>query len=140
MMCIADPGSSAIGLAIKVAYMSWRSAASRNVRLVKTCPQTQGLVVQEVDFHLAGAHFVNQGIDFEIHRRAVIVDVSKQRIELADCIDAVVLAAGLCAPAAADRWLEWKIRIDVTRDQIKIELGRDNRLPPFFRIQPNDAA
>ncbi len=31
--CIALPGSPAIGLAMKVAYMSWRSAASRTVRL-----------------------------------------------------------------------------------------------------------
>ncbi len=33
--CIALPGSPAIGLAMKVAYMSWRSAASRTVRLKK---------------------------------------------------------------------------------------------------------
>ena len=33
--CIALPGSPAIGLAMKVAYMSWRIAASRTVRLKK---------------------------------------------------------------------------------------------------------
>ena len=33
--CIALPGSPAIGLAMKVANMSWRSAASRTVRLNK---------------------------------------------------------------------------------------------------------
>ena len=33
--CIALPGSPAIGLAMKVANMSWRSAASRTVRLKK---------------------------------------------------------------------------------------------------------
>jgi hypothetical protein len=32
-MCIALPGSPAMGLAMKVANMSWRSAASRTVRL-----------------------------------------------------------------------------------------------------------
>ena len=33
--CMAEPGSPAIGLAMKVAYMSWRSADSRTVRLKK---------------------------------------------------------------------------------------------------------
>ena len=33
--CMALPGSPAIGLAMKVANMSWRSAASRTVRLKK---------------------------------------------------------------------------------------------------------
>ena len=32
---MALPGSPAIGLAMKVAYMSWRNAASRTVRLKK---------------------------------------------------------------------------------------------------------
>ena len=32
-MCMAEPGSRLIGLAMKVAYMLWRSAASRMVRL-----------------------------------------------------------------------------------------------------------
>ncbi|CAE6865263.1 hypothetical protein R70006_08303 [Paraburkholderia domus] len=32
-MCIAEPGSPSIGLAMKVAYILWRSAASRTVRL-----------------------------------------------------------------------------------------------------------
>ena len=32
---MALPGSPAMGLAMKVAYMSWRSAASRTVRLKK---------------------------------------------------------------------------------------------------------
>ncbi len=32
-MCMAEPGSRDIGFAMKVAYMSWRSAASRIVRL-----------------------------------------------------------------------------------------------------------
>ena len=32
-MCMAEPGSRDIGLAMKVAYMEWRSAASRMVRL-----------------------------------------------------------------------------------------------------------
>jgi hypothetical protein len=32
-MCMAEPGSSSIGLAMKVAKQSWRSAASRIRRL-----------------------------------------------------------------------------------------------------------
>ncbi|EDT40212.1 hypothetical protein BamMEX5DRAFT_4025 [Burkholderia ambifaria MEX-5] len=32
-MCIAEPGSPSIGLAMNVAYMLCRSAASRTVRL-----------------------------------------------------------------------------------------------------------
>ena len=32
-MCMAEPGSVAIGFAMKVAYILWRSAASRIVRL-----------------------------------------------------------------------------------------------------------
>ena len=32
-MCMAEPGSFSIGLAMKVAYILWRNAASRTVRL-----------------------------------------------------------------------------------------------------------
>src|SRR5215204_1348760 len=77
-MCIALPGSRAIGFDMNVAYILWRNAASGAVRL-------------------------DQRVDLDLLRFAERVDVVEQRVELVDRGDAVRLPADLGPPRAADR-------------------------------------
>jgi hypothetical protein len=102
--------------------------------------QSQRIAVLEIDFHLAGADLVDQGVDVEVHQVAVIVDVLEQRIELVDGVDAVHLAAGFGAPAAADRGGQRQVGVDVFRRQIKLEFWRDQRLPALLGVQFQHAA
>jgi hypothetical protein len=96
--------------------------------------QRQRLAVQEVDFHLAGADFMDQRIDVELHQFAVVVDVFEQRVEFVDRVDAVDLAAGLGTAAAADRRAQWQVGVGVLGGQVKLEFGRDDRCPPLVGI------
>ena len=68
--------------------------------------QTERLVVEEVDFHLPGAHLVDERVHVELHLVAVVVDFLEQRIELVDRIDAVGLARCFRPAAAANRRLQ----------------------------------
>jgi hypothetical protein len=96
--------------------------------------------MQEVDLHLAGADFVNQRVDVEVHQVAVVVDILEQRIELVDGVDAVDLAAGFGAAAAANRRFQRQVGIDVLGGQVELQFGRDHRLPALVLIQLEHAA
>ena len=77
---MAEPGSLSIGLAMKVAYILWRSAASRTVRLNRNTlvGELERIAVQEVDLHLRRADLVDQRVDLQFLRLAVLVDVFEQ--------------------------------------------------------------
>ena len=96
--------------------------------------------MQKINFHLARADFVNQRIDIQPLRLAIIVHIFKQRIELVHRIDAIRLATRLRAAAATDRRLQRNIRIDVTRGQIKLQFRRDDRRPAFFMVHAEHTA
>ncbi len=93
------------------------------------------IAVQEVHFHLAGAVFVDQRVDVQLHRLAVVVHVLEQRIELVDRVDAVTAARGFRATAASNRRLQRVIRISVLLDQIKLDFRRHHRLPALQFIE-----
>ena len=106
--------------------------------------QAQRVAVQEVDFHLPRADFVDQGIDVQVHQLAIIVDILEQRVELVDGVDAVHLAAGLGPAAASDGRLQGQVRVAVLCRQVELQLGRHHGLPALVRIQfqhaPQDGA
>ena len=97
--------------------------------------QAQRVAVQEVDFHLPGADFVDQGVDVQVHQFAVIVDILEQRVEFIDGVDAVHLAAGLGPAAAADGRLQRQVGVRVFRRQVELQLRRHHGLPALVRIQ-----
>ena len=92
--------------------------------------------MQEIDLHLAGADFVNQRVDVELHQFAIIVDILEQRIELVYRIDAVDLADRFRPAAASDRRLQGQVGIGIFRGQVELQLRRNDRRPALLRIQP----
>ncbi len=89
-ICIALPGSPAIGLAMKVAYMSWRSAASRTVRLNKNTSSARlsGSPWKKlISIWPAPISWIRVST-FSSILLAVVVDVLEQRVELVDRVDA----------------------------------------------------
>ena len=136
-MCMALPGSLACGLAMKVAYILWRSAASRAVRLNRKTwsARSSGCAVDQVDLHLRRAVLVDEGVDLDVLVLAELVDVIEQRVEFVDRGDAVGLAARLGAPGAAHRRLQRIVRVAVLLDQVELQLRRHDRLPAALRVQ-----
>ncbi len=59
--------------------------------------QVQCFAVTEVDLHLRGAFFVDQGVQIQALRFAPVVHVLEQRIELVGGVDGERLAAGFLA-------------------------------------------
>jgi hypothetical protein len=93
------------------------------------------VAVQQIDFHLRRAIFMDQRVDGDVLVFAELVDVIEQRVELVDRRDAVRLAAGFSAPRAADRRLQGVVGIDVRFDEVELELGGHHRVPAPLRIQ-----
>ena len=100
---MALPGSLACGLAMKVAYILCRSAASRAVRLNRNAwsARSSGCAVQQIDLHLRRPVLVDQRVDLDVLRLAEGIDVVEQRIEFVDRGDAVGLAPGFGAAGTA---------------------------------------
>ena len=139
-MCIAEPGSPDIGLAMKVAYMSWRSAASRIVRLNRKTwsASVERIAVAEVDLHLRRALLVDQRVDLEALRLGEVVDVVEQLVELVDRGDRIGLARRLRPARAAGRRLERIVGIGVRLDQVELDLRRHHRPPAAVRVELDD--
>ncbi len=97
--------------------------------------QIERIAMQEVDFHLPGADFVNQGVDIEVHRLAIVVNILEQRIELVDRVDAVVLARGFGATRTADGRTQRLVGIVVLGHQIKLQLGCHHRGPALVGVE-----
>ena len=91
--------------------------------------QAQRVGVEEVDFHLAGADFVDQGVHVQLHLVAVVVDLLEQRVELVHRVDGIGLARGFSAATAADGRFERHVRVGVARHQVKLQLGRHHWHP-----------
>ena len=91
--------------------------------------------MQQIDFHLRRARFVDQRVDLDVLRLAERIHVVEQRIELVDRGDAVGLPADFRAARAAHRRLQRIVRIDVRLDQKELELRRHHRLPAVRLIQ-----
>ena len=134
-ICIAEPGSRDIGFAMNVAYMSWRSAASRIVRLNRKTwsASVERVAVAQVDLHLRRAFLVDQRVDLEVLRFREVVDVVEEVVELVDRRDRIGLARRLRPPRAAGRRLERIVGIGVRLDQIELDLRRDHRPPAAVR-------
>ncbi len=89
----------------------------------------QGVAMLEVDFHLAGALLVDQGVEVQVHGFAVVVHLLEQRVELVDRIDGEGLAATLLAAGATDRRLQRVVGIGIGLDQVELHFRRDHRRP-----------
>ncbi len=89
-MCIALPGSRAIGFAMNVAYILCRERrlARRALEQEHLVGQRQRVAVQKIDLHLRRAVLVNQRVDLDVLRLAERIDVVEQRVELVDRRDA----------------------------------------------------
>jgi hypothetical protein len=59
--------------------------------------ELQRVAMVEVDLDLGDAFFVDEAVDADLLRFAIIIDVFKQRIEFVHRIDRIGLAAGLRA-------------------------------------------
>jgi hypothetical protein len=64
--------------------------------------QRQGIAMTEVDFHLRGAVFVDQGVQIQLLQLAPVVDVFEQRVEFVGRFYREGLTAGFRATGAAD--------------------------------------
>ncbi len=102
--------------------------------------QVQRVAMQEVDFHLAGAHFVNQRVDGQILCVAVVVDVLEHIVVLVHRVDRVGLASGFRAAGAAQRRLQRQIGIAVDVNDVELHLRRHHRLPAHVLVQLEHAA
>ena len=139
---MAEPGSRDIGLAMKVAYMSCRSAASRIVRLNRNTwsASVERIAMQEIDLHLRRAFLVDQRVDLQALRFREIVDVVEQVVELVDRGDRIGLPRRLRPAGAAGRRLELIVGIGVRLDEIELDLRRHHRLPALVLIELDHAA
>jgi len=115
-----------------VAHGGLARRALEKERLVR---KAHRVTVQQVDFHLRGAGFVNQRVDLDVLGFAERVHVVEQRIELVHGRDAVRLSADLRAPGTAHRRLQRIVRIDVGFYQEELEFRRDHRLPTVRFIE-----
>jgi hypothetical protein len=97
--------------------------------------QRQCVAMVEIDLDLRRAGLVGQRVDVDFLRRAIIVDVLEDRIELVDRVDAIGLAAALGPAGASDRRHQRIIGIGVDLDQEELQLGRHDRLPALGGIQ-----
>ncbi len=97
--------------------------------------KAHGIAVQQVDFHLRRAGFMDQRVDLDVLRLAERVHVVEQRIELVDGGDAVRLAADFRAARAAHRRLQGIVGIDVRFDQEELQFRRHHRLPAMRLVQ-----
>ena len=97
---------------MKVAYKSWRSAASRTVSGLSG-GQFERVAVQQVDLHLPHAFFVDQGVDLEALAFAEVVHIVEHRVELVDRVDIERLPAEFGPPGAAYRRLQRHLRIEI---------------------------
>ncbi len=97
--------------------------------------QRQRITVLEVDLHLAGALFVDQGIQIQIHRLAIVVHLLEQRIELVDRIDGETLAATFLATGAPHRRFQRVVGVGVGLDQEELHLRCHHRDPASCLVQ-----
>ena len=127
---------------MKVAYILWRSAASRAVRLKRKAWSARSSASPWIRLIsiCAGAGFVDQRVDVEVLRLAERVDVVEQRVELVDRRDAVGLAADFRAAGAADRGLQRIVRVGVRLDEEELEFRRDHRPPAARGVEIEHAA
>ena len=95
--------------------MSWRNAAWRTVRLNRNVWSASASRIAVIEIHLDLRHalFVDQAVDADLLRLAIVVDVFEQRIEFVDRVDAVSLAARLRPPGFSRRRQERIVGIDV---------------------------
>jgi len=118
-----------------VHVVAQRRFAHRALEKEHLIGQAQRLRMKKIDFHLACANFVNQRIHIEFHLVAEVVNFFKQRVELVDGIDAVGLARGLAAAAAANGGAQQSIGVGVAGGQVKLQLGGHDRLQSLSRKQ-----
>ena len=97
--------------------------------------QRQRIAVQEVDFDLRGASLVDQRIDLDFHRFAIVVNRLDQRVEFVQRINTEWLARRFGAPRAANGRFERKVRVGVGLDQVELHLRRHDRLPALLPIE-----
>jgi hypothetical protein len=98
------------------------------------------VAVAQVDFQLRRAFLVDQRVDLQPLRLAEMVDVVDQLVILVDAGDRIgVTARNLPARAAHGR-LQLVVRIGVARDEIELDLRRDDRLPALVGIGLDNAA
>ena len=102
--------------------------------------QAQGVIVEEVNLHLARANLMNQGVYVQVHEVAVLINLFKQRVEFVDGVDAIGLARRFGAAAAANGWAQRHIAVGIACCEVKLQLGRNHRLPALGGIQVTDTA
>ena len=95
--------------------------------------------MEKIDLHLPSAQLMNQRVDVEPHLAAIVVHIFKQRVELVHCVDRISLPRGLRATAATNRRFQRQVRIGVARDQIELQLRRDDGKQTFGAIKLNHA-
>ena len=74
---------------------------------------------------------MDQGVHVEFHLVRIVVNFFKQRVKLVDRINAVGLARGLGAAAAANRRTQQGVRVGVAGGQIELEFRCHDWLQPF---------
>jgi hypothetical protein len=92
--------------------------------------QLQRIAVGEIDFHLAGAGFVDQGFDAQLVLLAKGAQLEEERIEIVDGIDRIRLPPLLGEAAAPGRRTQRFVRVGVARHQIKLHLGATTGVQP----------
>ncbi len=97
--------------------------------------EIDGIPVQEVDLHLGGAGFVDQGIHLQLLGLAVVVHVLEDGVEFVDRIDAERLAGGLRATVASHRRHQGIVGVFVAGHQVEFQLGRHHRLPALLLVE-----
>src|SRR3546814_7743965 len=80
-------------------------------------------------------HFVDHRIDIEPHQLAIVIDMIDDILIFVHRLEPIGLAGALAAPRLA-RWRgQREIGVGVLRDEIKFDLGRDDRFPALVRIE-----
>ena len=101
--------------------------------------QRDRIAVIEIHLDLRHALFVDQAVDADLLRLAIIVDVFEQRIEFVDRVDAVSLPARLRAARLAGRRQQRIVGIDILGGEEEFELRRHDRPPAALFIELHDA-
>ena len=98
------------------------------------------VAMDEVDFKLRRAAFLNDRIDLKVLQFREFIDIVDDLVVLVDGAEAVGLAAGPLTARTAGRRLERIVGIGVGLGKIELEFRRHDRLPAFLTVEIHDPA
>ena len=101
--------------------------------------QFDRITVQQVDLQLTSSAFLRDAVNFKPLGFCEIIDVVDHRAELIHRRHGIGLPRSRRTPRTASHRLDFLCGVQISRDQEKLHLGGDNRIPSLVVIQFHDS-